>query len=85
LLDPVLSICVFRYAPERPVSDASIDEANRDILRALARESRFVVSSTVVKGHFALRPCFINPRTTLADVDEFVDAVIDFGERSERS
>jgi aromatic-L-amino-acid decarboxylase len=85
LLDPVLSICVFRYVPERPVSDASIDDANRDILRALARESRFVVSSTVVKGRFALRPCFINPRTTLADVDEFVDAVIDFGERSERS
>jgi aromatic-L-amino-acid decarboxylase len=84
LLDPVLSICVFRYLPERVVSDASIDEVNRDILRALARESRFVVSSTVVKDRFALRPCFINPRTTLADVDEFVDTVIALGDRSER-
>ena len=83
LLDPVLSICVFRYRPERAASETSIDEANRDILRALARETRFVVSSTVVRGRFALRPCFINPRTTLPDVDEFVDTVIALGERAE--
>jgi aromatic-L-amino-acid decarboxylase len=55
------------------VSDTSFDDANRDILRALARESRFVVSSTVVKGRFALRPCFINPRTTARDVDAVAD------------
>lgn len=76
LLDPVLSICVFRYVPEHAASDADIDAANRDILRRLVRETRFVVSSTIVKGAFALRPCFINPRTVLADVDDFVDAVL---------
>ena len=79
LLDPVLSICVFRYVPEHAASEADIDAANREILRRLARETRFVVSSTVVKGAFALRPCFINPRTSLVDVDEFVDTVLRLG------
>ncbi|HEX5018495.1 MAG TPA: aminotransferase class V-fold PLP-dependent enzyme [Actinomycetes bacterium] len=82
LLDPVLSICVFRYVPAE-ASEAQVDAVNREILRLLARESRFVVSSTVVKGQFALRPCFINPRTTIADVDDFVDTVLAFGERAQ--
>lgn len=81
LLDPVLSICVFRYVPESATTEGAINDANREILRRLARESRFVVSSTMVKGRFALRPCFINPRTTLADVDEFVDTVVALGGR----
>ena len=80
LLDPVLSICVFRYRPlDDEVEEAAIDAVNREILRRLARETRFVVSSTVVHGRFALRPCFINPRTSLADVDAFVDTVIALG------
>jgi aromatic-L-amino-acid decarboxylase len=79
LLDPVLSICVFRYVPSNPASD--VDDVNREILRTLARDTRFVVSSTVVKGRFALRPCFINPRTEWSDVDEFIDTVIAIGEK----
>ncbi len=27
-----------------------------------------------------LRPCFINARTTLADVDAFIDMVVRFGD-----
>ena len=34
LLDPVLSICVFRYVPEHAASEAEIDAANREILQA---------------------------------------------------
>jgi aromatic-L-amino-acid decarboxylase len=80
LLDPVLSICVFRYRPvDDDMGEAAIDAVNREILRRLARETRFVVSSTVVHGQFALRPCFINPRTSLADVDAFVDTVLALG------
>jgi aromatic-L-amino-acid decarboxylase len=80
LLDPVLSICVFRYRPQGDPAEAAVDAANREILRRLARETRFVVSSTVVRGTFALRPCFINPRTTMSDVDAFVDTVISLGD-----
>jgi aromatic-L-amino-acid decarboxylase len=80
VLDPVLSICVFRYRPSGDPAEAAIDAANREILRRLARETRFVVSSTVVRGQFALRPCFINPRTSMSDVDAFVDTVIALGD-----
>ena len=76
LAEPVLSICGFRYRTE---TDRDWDAVNRQILRRLARETPIVVSSTVVDGRFVLRPCFINARTTTADVDRFVDTVIRFG------
>ena len=34
---------------------------------------------TRVDGRFAIRPCFINPRTTLADADALVDEVLAVG------
>jgi hypothetical protein len=39
-----------------------------------------VPSTTRVKGHLAMRPCYINPRTTLADVDGLADAVAAIGD-----
>jgi aromatic-L-amino-acid decarboxylase len=80
LLDPVLSICVFRYVPPAPPSESAVNDLNREIVRRVVRETRFVVSSTMVQGAFALRPCFINPRTARSDVDEFVDAVVAIGD-----
>jgi aromatic-L-amino-acid decarboxylase len=82
LAEPVLSICGFRYRAES--ADAS-DAVTRQILRRLARETSIVVSSTVVDGRFMLRPCFINARTSPADVDRFVDTVIRFGDELVRS
>jgi hypothetical protein len=41
---------------------------------------RSIPSSTVVGGHLAIRPCFINPHTRLADVDALVDHVITIGD-----
>jgi hypothetical protein len=38
-----------------------------------------VTSSTRVDGRFAIRPCFINPRSTLADADALVDEVLTVG------
>jgi hypothetical protein len=35
-----------------------------------------VTSSTRVRGRFAIRPCFINPRSTLADADALVDEAL---------
>ena len=40
---------------------------------------RTVTSSTRVGGRFAIRPCFINPRSTLADADALVDEVLAVG------
>lgn len=78
LLDePQLSIACFRY---RPADGGDLDALNGRILQRLRRETPFVPSSTVVSGALALRPCYINPRTTQADVDGLVDAVVRLGD-----
>ena len=77
LAEPVLSICGFRY---RTDAEHDWDAVNRQILRRLARETPVVVSSTLVGGSFVLRPCFINSRTALSDVDAFIDSVLRFGD-----
>ncbi|HYN74828.1 MAG TPA: aminotransferase class V-fold PLP-dependent enzyme [Candidatus Limnocylindria bacterium] len=77
LAEPVLSICGFRY---RTDGEHDWDAVNRQILRRLARETPVVVSSTLVGGSFVLRPCFINSRTALSDVDAFIDSVLQFGD-----
>ena len=38
-------------------------------------------TATRVGGRFAIRPCFINPRSTLADADALVDEVLEVGGR----
>ncbi|HSN06067.1 MAG TPA: aminotransferase class V-fold PLP-dependent enzyme [Candidatus Angelobacter sp.] len=76
LLDPVLSVCCFRYLPDEGDPDA----VNAEILRRLHRSTGFIPSSTRVGESFALRPCFINPRTTPDLVDAFVAAVVDLGD-----
>lgn len=81
LAEPVLSICGFRYRVEPP---NQANPVNNQILRRLARETPVVVSSTVIDDQFMLRPCFINARTTIDDVDMFVDAVIRFGDELTR-
>ena len=75
--EPVLSICGFRY---RGTAERDWDDLNGRILRRIARETQIVVSSTVVDGTYVLRPCFINARTALADVDAFVDTVVRMGD-----
>lgn len=85
LAEPVLSICGFRYKPDGDADATMVNALNTQILRRLARETSVVVSSTVVNDAFMLRPCFINARTTTADVDRFVDTVIRFGDELVRA
>ncbi|HSO04807.1 MAG TPA: aminotransferase class V-fold PLP-dependent enzyme [Candidatus Limnocylindrales bacterium] len=77
LAEPVLSICGFRY---RTDADRDWDSVNSRILRRFARETSIVVSSTFVDGNYVLRPCFINARTTPKHVDDFIEAVVAFGD-----
>jgi aromatic-L-amino-acid/L-tryptophan decarboxylase len=46
----------------------------------LRAQTPYVVSTTRVRGRFALRPCYISPRTTLADVDGLADAAVAIGD-----
>jgi aromatic-L-amino-acid/L-tryptophan decarboxylase len=79
LSEPVLSICCFRYrVPGR--DDTALNALNARIAQGLRAETPFVPSTTVVTGRFAIRPCFINPRTTMADVEGMVAAVRRIGD-----
>jgi aromatic-L-amino-acid decarboxylase len=77
ILEPQLSIVCFRY---RPSAGVDANRLNNRILERLRRETPFIPTSTVVNGRLAIRPCFINPRTTLREVDGLVDATIRFGD-----
>jgi aromatic-L-amino-acid/L-tryptophan decarboxylase len=78
LSEPTLSICCFRYFREG-LEDVRLDAMNDEILRRLHRETGFIPSATQVDGRFGVRPCFIIPRTTQAEVDGLVDAVVEIG------
>jgi aromatic-L-amino-acid decarboxylase len=81
LAEPVLSICCFRYRPPSWNDETRLDELNEAILHGLRARGRTITSSTRVGGRFAIRPCFINPRTTLADADALVDEVLEVGRK----
>lgn len=77
ILEPDLSIACFRY---RPPAGVDGDRLNFRLLERLRRETPFIPTSTVVRGALAIRPCFINPRTTLREVDGLMDAVVRIGD-----
>ncbi len=79
LAEPVLSICCFRVRPAGWTDEARLDALNEAVLHGIRARGRVVTSSTVVGGRLALRPCFVNPRTTLADADALVDEVLAVG------
>lgn len=78
LAEPVLSICCFRFHPPDLDDEARLDSLNAEIVRRVRARGR-VPSTTRVAGSLAIRPCFINPRTTVADADLLVDAVLGEG------
>jgi aromatic-L-amino-acid decarboxylase len=84
LTEPELSICCFRYRRDG-LDQAGLDQLNQQVLRRLHAESPYVPSFTRVDGRYALRPCFINPRTTAADADALVDWVVRLGDRLDGS
>jgi glutamate/tyrosine decarboxylase-like PLP-dependent enzyme len=80
LLAPVtLSICCFRYVPAdlrgQPGNTEQLNELNRQLVERLHAEHHHVPSSTEIEGVFAIRPCYINPRTGPEEVDDLVQAV----------
>jgi aromatic-L-amino-acid decarboxylase len=79
LAEPTLSICCFRY--RRPdMEETELEELNVRIAGGLRAESEYVPSTTRVAGRFALRPVYINPRGTLAEVDGLADRVREIGD-----
>jgi len=80
LAEPVLSICCFRYR-DAGLDEERLDRLNAEIARRLRAETPYVPSTTRIGGKFAIRPCYINPRTTLGEVEGLARAVRDIGDR----
>ena len=81
LCEPDLSIVCFRYVPVGPHPPEGLDILNSNIAEALRHTTATVPTSTIVNGNFALRPCFINPRTTQQDIDDLISNTTTIGRR----
>ncbi|MGQ0607809.1 MAG: pyridoxal phosphate-dependent decarboxylase family protein [Chloroflexota bacterium] len=80
LAPPTLSICCFRYRPT-DTGEATVDVLNSEIVHRLRAETRYVPSTTRIAGRLAIRPCYINPRTTWSDVEGMARAVREIGDQ----
>jgi aromatic-L-amino-acid/L-tryptophan decarboxylase len=70
-----LSIFCFRHVPIqlRSESPQVIDSFNERLLVALQRDGSSYLSNATLGGRFALRGCVLNYRTTLRDMEIFLD------------
>ena len=82
LLAPAsLGIVCMRVNPEGAgLEDDALEEVNREVLARLFWDDRAFVSSTSLRGTFALRLCIINHSTGWDDVRETLEAMERFGE-----
>ncbi|WP_128477225.1 pyridoxal phosphate-dependent decarboxylase family protein [Halorussus pelagicus] len=74
LNDPTLNAVVFRYRPEG-VGDERAGRLNAAIREALLRSGDAVVGRTEVEGTTSLKLTLLNPKTTVGDVGDVLDAV----------
>jgi glutamate/tyrosine decarboxylase-like PLP-dependent enzyme len=76
---PTRSICCFWYRPHE-LDEEAVDRLNAEIARRLRAETPYVPSTSRVAGRLAIRPYYINPRTTLHEVEGLARAVRDVGD-----
>jgi glutamate/tyrosine decarboxylase-like PLP-dependent enzyme len=67
-----LSTLCFRYAPAG-FSPEQLDAINRALVADINRSGRAFLATTRLRGQTVLRFCFVNWRTTAADVEEVVE------------
>jgi aromatic-L-amino-acid/L-tryptophan decarboxylase len=82
-----LSIATFRFVPadlrrrsrgDKAVTDY-LNELNARIATALRLSGRAFVSNAHIEDRYLLRACIVNFRTTLADVKELPEAIVELG------
>ena len=75
-----LGIVCFRINPaDGGLGEDVLDEVNRAVLARMFWDDRAFMSSTLLRGTFALRMCIVNYTTTWDDVRETLEAVERFG------
>jgi aromatic-L-amino-acid decarboxylase len=68
-------IVCFRVRPERLSEGAALDALNERVLARVVGEGRYFISSTRLRGAFALRACILGFRTAEEDIDGLVRSV----------
>jgi glutamate/tyrosine decarboxylase-like PLP-dependent enzyme len=71
MADVPLSAVCFRWTG----ADGDLDEVNAALLERVNRRGRVYLSNATIRGHFVLRACITNHRTTDADVDAILEEV----------
>jgi glutamate/tyrosine decarboxylase-like PLP-dependent enzyme len=80
-----LSIVAFAYVPPgRRPAPLEIDRINLEVVEALLASGVAFISSTQLHGRVALRFCFVNWRTTAADVDTTIDLLAQLGAQANK-
>jgi glutamate/tyrosine decarboxylase-like PLP-dependent enzyme len=79
-----LSVVCFRYVPasfraETEDDESALDRLNLALIDAVRATGRAFLSSTRLRGRTAVRFCFVNWRTTAADVEEVVRLLAELG------
>jgi glutamate/tyrosine decarboxylase-like PLP-dependent enzyme len=64
----VLSVFCFRYKPKNFTGD--LDALNERMMLEVQRAGSTYLSNAKIRGHFALRGCVLNYRTTKADMEQ---------------
>lgn len=78
MAEPSLSIVCFRLAP-RSGTGMDLDALNRQVLEQLQLSGRAFLSSTVIRSHFVLRACIVNPLSAEQDVEAMLACVKEIG------
>jgi demethylspheroidene O-methyltransferase len=81
ILSPAsLGIVCFRFRPEGGTwSEERLEALNRGIQDTIVAEGTAMMSSTRLRGRYALRLCILNYRSTAADVRAVVERVVELG------
>ena len=76
-----LSVVCFRYVPKRRFAEERLDALQQEIAEEMRLTGRAFATTTRLNGRTALRVCFVNWRTTAADVEEVVRLLTEIGVR----
>jgi aromatic-L-amino-acid/L-tryptophan decarboxylase len=86
-----LSITTFRYVPsdrqwpQTAETDAYLQRLNQDLLTRVERSGEAFLSQAMVNGHFALRACIVNFRTSLTDIEALLPMLARHGQEVDRT
>ncbi len=71
LAEPELSVIPFRFRPQR----GDVDEFNRKLLKNINGTKKLFLSSTLLRGEFAIRVCILSFRTHMEQVEEAYEII----------